>query len=259
MDLSFQLYSARKFALGPTLSTLADLGYKSVEGYGGLDASSSSGLGGLYANLSELKGLLDGNGLSMPTAHVSLDLLEQPDRALEVAQTLGIQVIICPWISPDLRSTTRDGWQHFGDRLARVSEPFTKAGLTFGYHNHDFEFQPLPDGAYPMDVLLAAAPDLKAEADVAWIVRGKADPTPWLEQNGERLIAVHVKDIAPQGENADEDGWADVGHGTIAWKDLLRTIRTKTAAQYFVAEHDNPSDIVRFASRSIESVKSFGA
>jgi len=57
----------------------------------------------------------------------------------------------------------------------------------------------------------------------------------------------------------DEDGWADVGHGILPWEDLLATARTKTAARYFIAEHDNPSDITRFARRSIEAIKSYGA
>ncbi len=258
MDLSFQLYSARKFPLGSTLKTLADLGYKYVEGYGGLDVTSASGLGGLYADIPLLKQQLDEAGLAMPTAHVSLDLLEQPDRALGIAETFGLKVMMCPWISPDQRSTERAGWQRFGERLARIAGPYSKAGITFGYHNHDFEFQPLSDGSYPMDVLLDAAPSLYTEADIAWIARGGADPFPWLEKYGQRIIAVHVKDLAQAGQNTDEDGWADVGHGTLPWKNLLETVKSKTAARYFVAEHDNPSDVERFARRSIDAVKGFG-
>jgi hypothetical protein len=45
----------------------------------------------------------------------------------------------------------------------------------------------------------------------------------------------------------------------LPWKDLLATVRARTAARYFIAEHDNPSDIARFARRSIEAIKSYGA
>ncbi|MBI4046998.1 MAG: sugar phosphate isomerase/epimerase, partial [Devosia nanyangense] len=44
---------------------------------------------------------------------------------------------------------------------------------------------------------------------------------------------------------------ADVGFGTLGWNNLIKDVKARTAAQYFVAEHDNPSDIERFASRSI--------
>jgi sugar phosphate isomerase/epimerase len=158
-----------------------------------------------------------------------------------------------------MRPTDASGWTKFGEQLARIGEKVTGAGLTFGYHNHDFEFVPLPDGRYPMDVLLDAAPEIACEADIAWIVRGGADPFPWLEKQGSRIIAVHLKDLAPPGENADEDGWADVGQGTMPWQRLLDTVRGKTRAGYFVVEHDNPKDIARFARRSMAAVRSYGA
>ncbi len=47
--------------------------------------------------------------------------------------------------------------------------------------------------------------------DVAWVVRGGADPLDWLGRYKGRVTAAHVKDIAPKGENAAEDGgptWA---------------------------------------------------
>ena len=64
---------------------------------------------------------------------------------------------------------------------------------------------------------------------------------------GDRITAVHVKDIAPAGENADEDGWADVGQGTVDWKGLMAALKEQTKAKYFVMEHDNPKDDKRFA------------
>ena len=50
---------------------------------------------------------------------------------------------------------------------------------------------------------------------------------------------------------------ADVGQGTLDWKSLLQTIRQKTRAQYFVAEHDKPSDAIRFARRSMDAVRNW--
>lgn len=43
------------------------------------------------------------------------------------------------------------------------------------------------------------------------------------------------------------------------WKTLFPIIKAKTRAKYFIAEHDNPSDIDRFTSRSIASLKALGA
>jgi sugar phosphate isomerase/epimerase len=259
VDLSFQLFSARKYPLYDTLKTVAELGYKYVEGYGGLDlASPDNGLGGVYADVAGLKQMLDKTGLGMPTAHIGLDLLELPERALELAGEIGIEVVICPWIAPAQRPKTAEGWGELGARMARIAEPFQKAGLTFGWHNHDFEFQPTDDGRLPIELMLAAAPGISAEVDVAWMVRGGIDPAPWLERNGDRIVAVHVKDLAPEGKNAAEDGWADVGKGILPWAELMHLVTEKTAARFFVAEHDNPSDVKRFAENTIAAVNSFG-
>ena len=247
MDIGFQLFSARNYPLADVLKKVAALGYTHVEGYGSL-----------YTDPKALKAQLDANGLTMPTAHVSLGDLEDTSKTLKLAETLGIQVVVCPWLAPADRPTSADGWKRFADRLQKIGKPFQDAGLTFGYHNHEFEFVSY-DGKYAMDWLLEAAPAVNVEADVAWIVRGKADPAAWLPKFGDRIVAVHVKDIAPAGQNADEDGWADAGQGIVPWKTLWPIVRNQTKAKYFVAEHDNPNDIDRFASRSIAFIKTLGA
>ena len=70
------------------------------------------------------------------------------------------------------------------------------------------------------------------------------------------MVAVHIKDIAPEGEALDEDGWADIGQGTLDWAGLMAELHA-TPAGLFVLEHDNPSDDERFAHRSIAAVKSY--
>ncbi|TIU26306.1 MAG: sugar phosphate isomerase/epimerase, partial [Mesorhizobium sp.] len=149
------------------------------------------------------------------------------------------------------------GWRGFGERLAKVGEAAKKGGYGFAWHNHDFEFKALADGSLPQDHILSAAPDIGWEMDVAWVVRGGADPLPWIEKHGSRINAVHVKDMAKPGEGLDEDGWSDVGHGTIDWPGLIKALRAGSAAQYFVMEQDNPNDIERFARRSIAAAKSW--
>ena len=63
------------------------------------------------------------------------------------------------------------------------------------------------------------------QADVAWLVRGGAEPATWLRRYSDRLVSAHVKDIAPEGTALDEDGWADVGAGVLDWKSLWQICR----------------------------------
>lgn len=248
MKWSFQLYSAR-FALPweDVVQWLAELGYAEVEGFGGV-----------YDDPQAFRSLLDRHGLAMPTGHFSIDLLESDfDQAERTARALGVRLIACPYLNADVRPADAAGWRDFGKRLAAVGRKARAAGFGFAWHNHDFEFAALPDGSVPMTHILDAAPEIGWEMDVAWIIRGKADPMPWIAKHGRRVTAVHVKDIAPHGENADEDGWADVGHGTVDWKKLFYALRDNSPAEHFIMEHDKPSDARRFARRSIETVRNF--
>ena len=94
------------------------------------------------------------------------------------------------------------------------------------------------------------------ELDIAWVVRAGEDAVSWINRLKDRLSGVHIKDIAPAGECVDEDGWADVGHGTMDWGAInaaLEGANIHTA----VCEHDNPSDDVRFATRSYATASAF--
>lgn len=245
--LSYQLYSSRRHApLGDTLAMLKRLGYDQVEGYGGV-----------YADPDGLAAALADAGLAMPSGHFDLDMLERdPQAVVDIAGTLGMRAVYCPFIAPEQRPADAAGYRAFGERLEKAGEPCRAAGLTFGWHNHDYEFRTLPGGAIPMAEILAGGPSLSWQADLAWIVRGGADPRVWIGRYGARISAAHVKDIAPKGECADEDGWADVGHGTVGWASLWHELK-KTACSIFVIEHDLPGDHRRFARRSIESVRRF--
>ena len=250
--LGFQLYSARNFQpFSEVFPKLSAAGYNEVEGYGAMYASLDD------AGVAALRADLDRNGLSMPTAHFGLDMLEEhPKRVLKIAETLGIEAIYCPFLTPDKRPTDARGWFAFGQRLQEAGKPVRDAGLVFGWHNHDFEFVTLADGSTPQEQIFAGGPDLSWEADVAWVIRGGADPLAWIESYGKRISAVHVKDIAPAGQNADEDGWADVGHGTVDWKGIVGALKAHPVRHYIV-EHDNPNDLDRLITRSIASFNSY--
>ncbi len=248
MNWSFQLYSARNFQpWDAVLKLLSEVGYKEVEGFGGV-----------YEDPAAFRKQLDSNGLTMPSGHFPVDQLENDfGGAAKTAETLGVKLIACPFLMPDQLPSDAAGWKAFGERLGKVGEKAKKAGFDFAWHNHDFEFKPLPDGSVPQKHILDSAPDIGWEIDVAWVIRGGADPLQWIGDYGKRIKSVHVKDIAPAGENANEDGWADIGHGTVDWKGLIRTLRDKTPAMTYVMEHDNPSDYKRFARRSFETVSHF--
>lgn len=249
MDVSYQLYSSRD--AGPwaeTIKTLAGAGYSQVEGFGGV-----------YTDAPAFKALLDEHGLSMPSGHFfPLASFEDGlDDTLAAARALGMERLFCP--APD--DIYRNGadaaaWIDLAKRLETAAAKVRDAGFRFGWHNHHWEFMPLAGGEIAMELMLEHAPSIEWEMDVAWVVRGGADPLAWIEKHADRITTAHVKDIAPEGECADEDGWADVGHGTMDWPALMTALR-RAGVDLFVMEHDKPSDANRFAKRSIATFKTF--
>ena len=226
---------------------IADLGLSEVEGFGGLYSPSS--------DLSQLSAELETAGLAMTSGHFGLDMVENdPDGVRETAAALGMRDVYVPFLDAADRPGARDGWRAFGARLAEAGKPLEDAGIGFGWHNHDFEFRTLDDGSHPIDSLLEGGSALAFEFDVAWAVRAGEDPFAWIERLGDRICAAHVKDIAPDGTCADEDGWSDVGHGTLDWTALVAAL-ARVGCDHLVLEHDNPSDDRRFAERSIDFLK----
>ncbi|MCH2095999.1 MAG: sugar phosphate isomerase/epimerase [Rhodobacteraceae bacterium] len=244
-SISYQLYSSRAWEVDETLAMLAGLGIKEVEGFGPyLDDPAVT------------RARLDAHGLTMPTAHFAFDLVEnEPDRTIATAQAIGIQSVVIPFLMPEDRPDSAQGWADFGQRLATISQPIIAAGLDFAWHNHDFELTPV-DGAMPLDLIADASEDIKLELDLAWVKVAGQNPVDWLNKYAGRLVATHVKDIAPDGQNADEDGWSDVGHGTMDWSAIKPAMDAAGVSRYII-EHDNPNDHKRMATRSLASVLAF--
>jgi len=250
MTLSIQLYSARNFQpWEDVIAGLAALSYRHAEGFGAN-----------YADAAPFRALLDRHGMTMPSGHFfPLGSFEEGIAAsLAAARTLGMERLFCPAPDEALRGQAdAAAWKALAGRLETAAKRVNDAGFRFGWHNHHWEFAPCADGAIPMALLLEHAPSIEWEADIAWIVRGKADPLDWISRHGDRITTAHVKDIAPQGGCADEDGWADVGHGVMDWPAIMAALK-KAGVDLFVLEHDNPNNFDRFARRSMQTMRSLG-
>lgn len=244
--ISFQLYSARKFDLTIILPQLAETGLREVEGYGGL-----------YADADEFHKKLEANGLRMSTGHFDLAMLrDDPDEVIRIATLMGMESVIIPFLKPEDRPADFAGWQAFAATLVEAGKPVIDAGFGFGWHNHAFEFVACDNGGYPIEAIMEVSDHIGLEIDLAWVHVAGEDPVKWLQTCAGRLLAAHVKDCAPDGECADEDGWADVGHGVMDWDSIVPAMRS-AGVDLMVLEHDNPSDAARFATRSFTTASAF--
>ena len=246
MTVSLQLYSMRDVADQiALLGNLPAMGITRVEGYGGV-----------YGDPAGYRAAMDANGITMPSGHMGLaDIEADFDATMSIVRTMGMTRVYAPYLEEKDRPTTAAGYVDLAKRLNAAGLRYAEHGISFGWHNHDFEFFALPDGSIPMEILLENAPDIKWEADLAWIVRGACDPLDYIARYGSRITAIHVKDIAEAGTNLDQDGWADLNEGTLDWAVYLKACRAQSADVIYALEHDKPSDPIAYATRSAAAFK----
>jgi len=245
--LSIQLYTLRSLDdLDRILDVVANAGYRLVETVGShLDKAA------------EVRAKLDARSLKASSSHVSLAALrERPDAVLEACQTLGFTDLFMPAVPPEQRDMGAEGWRSLGQELGRMAERFRGEGIRLGYHNHHWELKPKDGAKTALELIFEAAGSspLAWQVDVAWLVRGDADPKEWINRYRSKVTAAHVKDIAPPGQNEDQDGWADVGSGVLNWRDLWRVCR-EAGAEWMVVEHDKPADPAQTARNSFDFLR----
>jgi sugar phosphate isomerase/epimerase len=246
--ISIQLYTLRTLGdIDLILDTVADAGYKNVEG-----------IGSHLDDAAVVAPKVAARGMKMTSSHVGLlTLRERPDAVIDACKTFGFTDLYMPAVPPEMRQMDAAGWRAVGRELGDFTERFAKAGINLGYHNHHWELDKKDGDKTALELLFEAtgSSGLAWEVDVAWLVRGNADPTDWIERYQPIITAAHVKDIAPAGQNLEQDGWADVGAGVLDWKDLWATC-LRAGARHMVVEHDKPADPGQTARASLVYLRS---
>jgi sugar phosphate isomerase/epimerase len=224
-----QLYTVRD-ALGVdlenTLRSVAAIGYREVE---------LAGLPGVAAQA--MHASLKRHGLDAPAMHASYDRLQRDfGSVLDEAGILGANYIVCPSVDAEERKTAED-WKRVSQTLNRIGRAVRGRGLVLAYHNHDFEFVPFADGTTPFHLLMTETDprDVKLELDVYWVAKAGQDPVQYLTDSQERVLLVHLKDLASDGSTTE------VGGGVLDFERLMRAALLAGVKHLFV-EQDTSAD-----------------
>ena len=228
--VGLQLYTLRN-ELGKdpegTLKKVAEIGYKELETFG-------------YANGKfvgktplEFKAFLSGLGLSTPSGHYMPGNLKQDwSRVVDQAAEAGQKYMMLAYLYPQDRKTA-DDYKKLGALFNQSGEVCQKAGIQFGYHNHDFEFQSLA-GQLPYDLLLKETDPrlVKMELDLYWATHAGIDPIELFKKNPGRFPLVHLKDIA----KTEKREFTEVGTGSIDFQRILDARKLAGIEHYFVEQ-----------------------
>lgn len=144
------------------------------------------------------KELLEKYGLTCCVTHTPFDrIINDTDRVIEEHKLINCRCVGLGAMAEEYRGTVENV-----DKLLSQLEPALQklkaAGMTFNYHNHDFEFKPLDNGELIMDYLIEHTdPEVfHFTPDVAWIDFAGKDPVAYLKKMSGRVDVCHLKDYA---------------------------------------------------------------
>ncbi len=229
LPIGLQLYTVRDAAgtdFKGTLERVRKIGYRHFEfaGYGGLSAP-------------ELASFLDQIDADAVGTHVGFEQSEQdPAAMISYCKAIGTPYVVAPSMPEEIRGGTRDQIVQFAHQLSDLGQKVKDAGMQLCYHNHSFEFGKI-DGETIYEILFSTAdPNLvKAEVDVAWVHHAGVSPVALLDQWGERIRLLHMKDM-------DADGHlAPVGTGVIDMPAVVAKAK-QVGVDWYIVEQDQPRE-----------------
>lgn len=237
IPLALQLWSLRNETTNDadaTLRLVPGFGYSHIETAGsyGWDAE-------------KWTAFLEETGLKIIGAHIGLGEVEaNPDVVIAFQKAVGNPAIIVPSLPPELTKSTA-GFEVAARRLSEAGAKYRAAGFQFLYHNHAFEFEPLPDGGCGMEILLAQTnPDVVAfEFDTYWLHRGGHEAAEYLHRHANRAGMVHAKEFVAATNND-----AAVGQGNIDFPKIVSL--AKQNAWPIVVEYEGSEDVAAVATAS---------
>jgi sugar phosphate isomerase/epimerase len=138
----------------------------------------------------DFRAVLEEYGLTAISAHVDI---EDTEKMLGYLPETGARFIVCP----GLRVGSREEAYEKAGLLNELGRKAKAAGLRYGYHNHNNDFDRYGDETV-IDILLKNTdPELVTfELDAAWAWRAGVNAAEFVEAHAGRFDLIHVKETA---------------------------------------------------------------
>jgi len=200
----------------------------------------------------ELRRIVADSGLAAASGHFDYAGFESK---IDYAHQLGLEYMVCPML-PKEQWTSIEGFQKAASDFNRWGKLVRDAGMTFAFHNHDYEFKPQGNTTGFAELMQHTDPALvKLEFDLYWLTQGGQDPSAMLSKYADRARLIHLKDRtpdAPVSYNMDKpsEHFTEIGKGTIAWRRLLTQARRQGIRYAFVDQDETVEPVLESLKES---------
>lgn len=207
--------------------------------------------------------LYDEMGFIWESIHAGGDGLRKTLQAtIDEAKGAGIKNITCSFpLYPVDRAAIMagpglDGWKRNAAAFNSIGAACAKAGLSFGYHNHNLEFRKVGD-VVPYDLLLKETDPrlVQMEMDIGWVAAGGADPVAYMTRYPTRFRSLHIKDLKADGipNTNGKMVSAIIGKGILDWNKLRAAIaRTKVERAFLEIEEPYDPSAMEMVKQSFD-------
>ncbi len=241
-----QLYSVRddmKSDPAGTLRRLSGMGYRYVEHANYIDRK-------FYGySPGEFKKILDDLGMKMPSGHtvmnlshwdpVNKDFTDTWKYTVDDAALMGQQYVISPSLEEDARKE-KSSLLNFLEVFNKSGELCRKAGMKFGYHNHDFEFNEQLEGETLYDIILGHTDPaiVIQQLDTGNLYNGGAKAMDIVRKYPGRFLSLHVKDEIPSAEGDEDYESTILGTGIVNLKEVIDEVRKGNPGVHYIIEQE---------------------
>lgn len=165
-------------------------------------------------------------------------ILDDLPALIEEHRILGCDALGLGSLPPDRRQPEQTAREAIR-ALQTAADRLVPHGLTFHYHNHDFEFAPIPGSDCSILDLLLQETDPASFCfipDLAWAHYAGLEPTAFLRKLKGRVKVVHFKDYVPGPDGKAQ--FVSLGQGVVDLKACYDAC-CELEMPYIMYEQDN--------------------
>lgn len=242
------LYTIRDFMkneeeVAQSLEKVRKIGYTIVE---------LTGVDNLPAT--KVAALLKQNELKAVSAHAPFNaLVSDFNKVTDWYKEVGCPHLVAS-VCPD-EYRTKDGYAEFAKKASEMGQKLTEIGMSWGYHNHSFEFIKF-DGKSGQEIMLENGDPkfFNFEIDTYWVQHGGGDPAAWIQKVAGHVPTIHMKDM----EMVDgKQVFAEVGAGNMNFDAIVKAGK-EAGVKYFIVEQDvcrrNPFESIEISYKNMKGM-----